>query len=100
MDVESIERKKVSAALQAAKVLKRGYISVLIILMYVCLLYVCTAEEFSNGKERRKILHSQTVESKILSEFKTTTHHREVPPDYRFLLFLVVKSTWRFFSVT
>lgn len=40
--------KKVSAALQAAKVLKRGYSSVLIILVFVCLLDVCTGEEFSN----------------------------------------------------
>lgn len=62
---QGIEKKEVSEALQTGKLLRRGYSSVLIILTYVFLMYVCTEEEFSYRMGRRKILQSQVLESKI-----------------------------------
>lgn len=87
---QGIEKKKGSAALQTAKVLKR----VLLILMYICCRNALERKFLIEWKEK-KILHSQIVKNFV--RVKTATHHRGVLPTTDFV---VVKCTWRFSSVT
>lgn len=59
--------------------------------MSVCWMYALERNFLIEWKNE-KLYTAKLWKAKILSEFKTVTHIEGVPPDYRFLFFLVVKS--------
>lgn len=55
-------------------------------------MYVLDRHFLIEWKERKNTTKPGWGKHNIISEFKTATHHRQVPPDYSFL-FVFVKST-------